>query len=94
MAFIHREYYEERSRGDAGLHSQSYRAQLNRSGSAQIASVWVGLRRSSRQTTARPEQSKDSSAVHRERSRSHTSRRLGVGANHEERCVTVAPWLS
>ena len=30
---------------DAGLQSQSYSAQLKRSGAAQIATVWVGLRR-------------------------------------------------
>jgi len=45
MAFGHREYYEERSRGDGGLRSQSYSAQLKRSGVAQIAMVWVGFRR-------------------------------------------------
>ena len=45
MAFGHREYAEERSREDAGLHGESYWAQLKRSGAAQIATVWVGLRR-------------------------------------------------
>jgi hypothetical protein len=46
MAFGHRECYEERSRADAGLQSQSYSAQLQRSGAEQIATVWVRLRRS------------------------------------------------
>jgi len=40
----HREYAEERSRRDAGLHGQSWWAQLKRSGTAQIATVWVELR--------------------------------------------------
>jgi hypothetical protein len=45
MAFGHREYAEERSTGDAGPQDQSYWAQLKRSGAAQIATVWVELRR-------------------------------------------------
>ena len=45
MVFGHREYAEERSRGDAGLQGQSYWAQLKRSGVAQIATLWVGLKR-------------------------------------------------
>ena len=44
MTFGHCEYYEERSRREAGLQSQSYSAQLERSGAAQIATVWVELR--------------------------------------------------
>jgi hypothetical protein len=47
MAFGHGEYYEERSRGDVDLQSQSSWAQLKRSKATQIAAtVWVGLRRS------------------------------------------------
>ena len=42
--FGHREYAEERSRADACLHGQSWWAQLKRFGTAQIATVWVGLR--------------------------------------------------
>jgi hypothetical protein len=45
MAFGHCEYAEERSRGDAGAQDQSYCAQLKRSVAAQIATLWVGLRR-------------------------------------------------
>src|SRR5271169_735774 len=46
MAFGQCEYNEELQSGDAGLQSQSYSAQLERSGAAQIATVWIGLRRS------------------------------------------------
>jgi hypothetical protein len=46
MTFGHSEHYGERSRGDAGLQSQSYSARLKRFGAAQIATVRVGLRRS------------------------------------------------
>ncbi len=47
IAFSHCEHYEERSRGDADLQSQSSWGQLKRSGATQIAAtVWVGLRRS------------------------------------------------
>ena len=46
MAFGHCEYYEEWSRGGAGLQSQSYSARFERSGAAQIATVWVGLKTS------------------------------------------------
>jgi hypothetical protein len=47
MAFSHCEHYEERSRGDADLQSQSSWGQLKRSEATQIAAtVWVGLRRS------------------------------------------------
>src|SRR5260370_16465890 len=42
MAFGHCEYSEEWQSGKAGLQSQSYSAQLERSGAAQIATVWVG----------------------------------------------------
>jgi hypothetical protein len=45
MAFGHYEYAEERSRADAGLCGRSCWAQLERSGAAQIATLWVGLRR-------------------------------------------------
>ena len=45
MAFGHCEYAEERSGEDAGLQGHSYAAQLQRSAAAQIATVWVGLRR-------------------------------------------------
>jgi len=47
MVFGHREYAEQRLRGDAGLHIESYWTQLKRSGAAQIATatLWVGLRR-------------------------------------------------
>ena len=44
MAFGHCACYEEWSRGDAGLQSQSYSARFERSGAAQIATVWVGLK--------------------------------------------------
>jgi hypothetical protein len=43
IAFSHCEYVEERSRGDAGLRTRSYQAQLERSGAAQIAMERVGL---------------------------------------------------
>ena len=46
MAFGHCEYSEEWPSGNAGLQSQSYSAQLERSGAAQIATVWVGRKRS------------------------------------------------
>jgi len=46
MAFGHCEYSEEWQSGKAGLQSQSYSAQLERSGAAQIATVWVGRKRS------------------------------------------------
>jgi len=45
MAFGYGEYYEERSKGDAGLQSQSYWDHLKRFGAAQIATASVGLRR-------------------------------------------------
>jgi hypothetical protein len=45
VAFGHREHAEERSRGAAGLHIESYWAQLKRSGAAQITAVCIGLRR-------------------------------------------------
>jgi hypothetical protein len=44
-AFAHREYAEERSRGDAGLHMESYRTHLRRSWAGQIARLWVRPRR-------------------------------------------------
>jgi hypothetical protein len=40
MVFGHREYAEQRSRGDAGLHIESYWTQLKRSGRRRL-----GLRR-------------------------------------------------
>jgi len=46
MAFGHCEYSEEWQSGNAGPQSQSYSAQLERSGAAQIATVWVGRKRS------------------------------------------------
>ena len=46
MAFGHCEYSEEWQSGNAGPQSQSYSAQLERSGATQIATVWVGRRRS------------------------------------------------
>jgi hypothetical protein len=42
MVFGHREYAEERSRADAGLHIEFYWSQLKRSGAAQIATLRVG----------------------------------------------------
>jgi len=45
MAFGHCEYSEEWQSGNAGPQSQSYSAQLERSGATQIATVWVGRRR-------------------------------------------------
>ena len=42
MAFGHCEHSEERRSGKAGLQSQSYSAQLERSGPTQIATVWLG----------------------------------------------------
>src|SRR5580700_5928082 len=46
MAFGHCEYSEEWQSGNAGPQSQSYSAQLERSGATQIATVWVGRKRS------------------------------------------------
>src|SRR5271167_5276572 len=46
MAFGQCEYNEELQSGDAGLQSQSYSARFERSGAAQIATVWVGLKTS------------------------------------------------
>lgn len=46
MAFGHCKYSEERKSGNAGPQSQSYSAQLERSGATQIAMVWVGRKRS------------------------------------------------
>ena len=45
MAFGYCDYAGERSREAADLHIESYWAQLKRSGAAQIATVWGGLRR-------------------------------------------------
>jgi hypothetical protein len=47
MVFGHREYAEQRSRGDAGLHIESCWTHFKRSGAAQIATATlsVGLRR-------------------------------------------------
>jgi hypothetical protein len=83
MAFGHCEYYEERPSGDAGLLSQSYSAQLERSGAGQIATIWVGLRRrlgraqpalSNRRIRLRPVQC-DRGVTHRAASVSSGSRR-------------------
>ena len=45
MAFAHREYAEERLRGDVGLHMESYWTQFRRSWAGQIARLWVRPRR-------------------------------------------------
>ena len=45
------------------LQSQSYSAQLERSGATQIATVWVGRKRSFGLSTVYPKQSKNPSAV-------------------------------
>lgn len=45
MVFGHHEYTKERSTEDIGLQGQSYWAQFKRSGTVQIATEWVGLRR-------------------------------------------------
>ncbi len=79
MAFNHCEYYEERSRGDAGPQGQFYSAQLERSGAAQITMVWVGLRRaqstlSNRRIRLRSSQC-DCGVTHRAASVSGGSRR-------------------
>ena len=46
MAFGHCEYSEEWRSGKARLQSQSYSAQLERSGATQITTVWIGRKRS------------------------------------------------
>ena len=78
MAFGHREYAEERSRGDAGLHIESYWAQLKRSWAAQIATLWVGLRRGLAQPQPTLNVAKNWSALRSVRSRSYASRCLRV----------------
>ncbi len=83
MAFGHREYYEEWSTGDAGLQGPSYSPQLERSGAAQIATVWLGLGRgfgrpqlflNNRRICLRPTQC-DHGVTHRAASVSGGSRR-------------------
>jgi len=58
MAFGHSEYFEERSRGDAGPHIDFCWDQLKRLTAAQIATIGGVLRRDLWAKTARPEQSK------------------------------------
>jgi hypothetical protein len=99
-AFGHREYYEERSRGDAGLQSQSYWAQLKRSGAAQIATVWVGLTRSferpqhalnNRRVRLRSAQC-DRGVTHRAASVSDRSRRALCNRRAAALLIRSPPW--